>query len=154
MTRNIIFLRHVMRKTFMRYIFHTKGKFSFWPWHISIFVIMCTNSNLSHLSNVLITISSRCKKYWEIKSKGNNKNVSLIQNDRICSQYFLVSKNIWWFPTCLDEYFRFWLFVLKVISRKLIRLQTFSEENLSSRKNVLRNFLTTSHRLDIYRAFY
>ena len=63
------------------------------------------------------------------------------------------------FP-CLENYliiyflswlvFRFWLFVLKIISRKFIRLQNVSEENPSSRKHVLREFFMTSHRLDIF----
>ena len=110
---------------------------------------MCTNSNISYLSNVLTTIYSQCERYWEVKPKGNTKSVSLIQDDLICSQYFLVSKNIWIIYFLSWLVFRFWLFVLKIISRKLIRLQNFPEENLSFRKHVLREFFMTSHRLDI-----
>ena len=124
--------------------FHTKRSFSLWPSHflhdsttkndtqISLFFLMFTNSSLSYLSNVCTKISSQSKKHWEVKSRGNIKNVSLTKTNIYIPNISLSRKSIWLSIVRLDECFWFKLLVLKIISRKLIRFQKFFKENFSS----------------------
>ena len=122
---------------------HKWCNFFFWPLHflydsttkneINIsFFFMCTNLNLPHLSKMLTKIFSQCKQYWEVKSR-ETKYYRLPSHQRQLyispifprfEKYLIISASCRIFSTQIIR--------LEIISRNIIRLQNFFEDNFSS----------------------